>query len=357
MSKLLISLATLGSGGTERVLSILSSPLADSFDEVKCVLWQGGDIFYTFDSRFRIVSLPELTGRKGRINQIGAFRSLVKKERPDLILSFLTPFNMLVILSTVGLCTKVVVSERTDPKRVFIGGKPVLWLRNLLYSRAAGILTQTEYAKSCFNGKLSGKVKVIYNPVMMTKGLVGKALKTKKEKLFVTVGRLESVKDQATMIMAFEKFNQKHPGYKLILYGEGPMRQSLDSLVRELGIEKFVLMPGRKNNVWEAMGEAVCFLLSSKYEGMSNSMIEAMCLGLPVVSTKVAGATDLIRDGQNGYLVDIGDSDRMAECMMKIVENADMGARMGQDAMKVYELLRSDKITAQWVEYLKDTVK
>lgn len=354
MSKLLISLATLGSGGAERVLSVLSSPLADNFDEVKCVLWEGGDVFYTFDPRIRIVSLPEQTGRKGRINQIGAFRRLVKKERPDLILSFLTPFNMLVILSTIGYRTKIVVSERTDPKRIFAGGKPVLWLRNLLYRRAVGILTQTEYAKSCYGGKLSEKVKVIFNPVTMTEEQVGKALKTKKEKLFITVGRLESVKDQTTMIEAFGKFNRKHPGYKLLLYGEGPMRQSLESLVRKLGLEDIVLMPGRNNCVWEAMGGAICFLLSSKYEGMSNSMIEAMCLGLPVVSTKVAGATDLIKDGQNGFLVDIGDSERMAECMMKIADNADMGERMGQEAMKVYELLRSDKITAQWVEYLKD---
>ena len=76
--KIIISIATLGSGGAERVLSVLSTPLADNFDEVQYVLWEGGQSFYPIDSRVKIVSLPELSGRKGRNKQITTFRRYIR---------------------------------------------------------------------------------------------------------------------------------------------------------------------------------------------------------------------------------------------------------------------------------------
>lgn len=180
MSKLVVSIATLGSGGAERVLSVLSSNLADNFSSVQYVLWDGGKPFYPIDGRIKIVSLPDISGKQGRRRQITTFRRLIKGERPDLVLSFLTPYNMLVLLSTIGLKQKVVVAERTDPKRLLSGGKVGLWLRDLLYRLANGILTQTDYAKSCYDEKFAGKTRVIYNPVTMSDEQVGMALRTPK---------------------------------------------------------------------------------------------------------------------------------------------------------------------------------
>jgi len=352
MTKLIVSIATLGSGGAERVLSILSNSLADIFDEVQYVMWDGGEVFYEIDKRVRIVSLPELSGRKGRTKQIIEFRRLVKKEKPNLILSFLTPYNMLVLLSTIGIKQKVVVAERTDPKRLLAGGKPMLMLRDYLYRRACGILTQTEYAKSCYGGVLASKTKVIYNPVMMTEEQVGAAVRVQKDKTFVSVGRLEPIKDQLTMIDAFGLFHEKYPDYKLAIYGEGPMRDEIHAKIQSLGLQNCVYLPGRCNLVWEKMVSADCFLLSSKTEGMSNAMIEAMCLGLPVISTKVAGATDFIKTGENGYLVDVGDYKTMSDHMCEIADNPELQKELGNSAKKAYDILRADVICKQWVDYL-----
>lgn len=357
MSKLLVSIATLGSGGAERVLSILSKPLADSFDEVQYVMWDGGEVFYNIDERIKIVSLPQLSGRVGRTKQMRAFHRYVKQEKPSLILSFLTPYNMLVLLSTIGMKQRIVVAERTDPNRLLSGGKPALWLRDHLYKRTVGILTQTQYAKSCYDLKFANKTKVIYNPITMTKDQVGAATRTEKEKFFVSVGRLETVKDQTMMIEAFDYFHQNHPDYRLVIYGEGPMRQQLESLIVQRGLNGVVTLPGNNNKVWDAMLPAEYFLLSSQYEGMSNAMIEAMCLGLPVISTKVAGATDLIKDGVNGYLVDVKNSDAMTNRMSQVADNASLQKLMGVEAMKVYEKLKADVICKQWVDYLKGLIK
>ncbi len=353
MNKLIITIATLGSGGAERVLSILSKPLADSFDEVQYVMWDGGEVFYQIDKRIKIISLPELSGKYGRKKQLKAYRQYIKQENPDLILSFLTPYNMLVLLSTFGLRKKIIVAERTDPKRLLAGGKPMLRLRDLLYRRASGILTQTEYAQSCYARQFPNKTHVIYNPILMSDEQVGSALRKKKEKMFVSVGRLESVKDQASMIEAFAIFHELHKDYRLVIYGEGPMRQNLECLINEKNLKGSVVLAGRCNQVWDMIVSAECFLLTSLAEGMSNAMIEALCLGLPVISTKVAGSTDFIIDGQNGFLVNIGDVPSLVSKMSLIADNPELRENMGEEAKKAYEKLNAEIICKQWVSYLQ----
>lgn len=352
MKKLIVSIASLGSGGAERVLSVLSKPLVERFDEVQFVLWEGGEPFYEFDKRAKIVELPKLSSRKGTNKQIKTFRQYIKKEKPSLILSFLTHYNMLVLFATMGMRQKVVVAERTDPNRRLAGGKPMLRLRDFMYRRAAGILTQTRYAQSYYEKKYPSKTKVFYNPMTMTEQQVGMATRAAKEKVFVSVGRLDGVKDQDMMIRAFNQFHKKHPEYKLVIYGEGPQRTQLEDLISSLGLDGAVMLPGRNNNVWDAISSAECFLLSSKYEGMSNAMVEALCLGLPVISTKVAGATEIIKDGENGYLVDVGDADSMTKYMCRIADNDELRQKLSAGAVKVYELFRADKICQEWVEYL-----
>lgn len=356
MSKLIVSIATLGTGGAERVLSVLSTPLAEQFDAVQYVLWEGGEPFYPVDSRVKIVSLPDLSGKRGRNRQMMTFRRLVKQEKPDLVLSFLTPYNMLVLLSTIGLKQKIVVAERTDPRRLLSGGKAGLWLRDWLYRRADGILTQTEYAKSCYDEKFAVKTAVIYNPVMMNDGQVGVALRTEKEHLFVTAGRLEPVKDQTMMIDSFAAFHKIHPDYRLMIYGEGPMHETLQEQINGLGLQDAVVLAGRTNDLWNKIACAEAFLLTSEYEGMSNALIEAMCLGLPVISTKVAGATDLIKDGENGFLIGVKDSKALADRLSRLAVSSELREQMGRKASKVFDQVRQDKICKQWIEYLKSKV-
>ena len=356
MSKLIVSIATMGSGGAERVLSVLSTPLTDYFEEIQYVLWDGGDPFYLVDPKVKIVSLPELSGKKGRRKQMGTFRRLIKHERPDLVLSFLTPYNMLVLLSTLGIKQKIVVAERTDPTRLLSGGRAGLWARDLIYRRACGILTQTEYAKSIYDSKFAGKTKVIFNPVTMTNEQVGMALRAEKEKVFVTAGRLETVKDQATMVEAFAKFYKTHSDHRLMIYGDGPMKETLQKKVEDLGVQKAVMLAGRTNELWDKIKVAEAFLLTSEYEGMSNALIEAMCMGLPVISTKVSGAIDLIEDGVNGYLIDVKDIEALTGRMVRLADDALLRERMGKEATKVYELLRQDKICKEWIDYIMSII-
>jgi len=356
MSKLLISCATLGHGGAERVLSILSHSFADNFDEIIYLMWLKGNMFYKIDPRVRLISLPDYSGYNNRYREILAFRKIVKKEKPDLVLSFLTPFNMLVQLATVGLQIKVVVCERNDPHYV-PGGKIMEKLRDFTYRWSYGILTQTDYSKKCYKGKLGEKATVIYNPVMMNREEVGSALLKEKSKRIITVGRLHPQKNQRMLIDSFAIFFKDHPTYELVIFGEGPLKQELIHYVEQRGLSKVVKFMGQSDNVWEEIKVSKMFVLSSIAEGMSNALIEAMCLGVPVISTKVAGAVDLIKDGENGYLIDLKDVKGMSQRMSQIADNEALANQLGTIAAKVYELLNEQTISKRWIDYIWNTIK
>lgn len=357
MSKLIISISDIAGGGAARVLSVLSTPLAENFDSVQIVNWSDVPVFYDYDKRIKIVHLPRLSGQKSRYGQMGTFRKYIRQEKPDLVLSFLTPYNMLALTATLLMKVRFVVAERTDPKRNVAGGKVMLWLRNLLYLRPIGILTQTEYAKSCYHGILGRKTTVIYNPVPMGLEYVGRALKTEKRKEIITVGRFYAVKDLPTMIDAFGIFHRSHPDYRLIIYGFGPLKDGISLKIENDGLSDSVSLKDPRSDIWDCIIGAQIFILSSIVEGMSNALTEAMCLGLPVISTKVAGSTDLIRNGENGYLVNVKDVETMAECMTKLADNEELRQSMGEEATKVYHILREDKICKQWIDYLKSVIK
>ena len=351
MSRLIINIGTLSAGGAERVVSILTKPFADSFDKVEIVLWHRLPIYYIIDSRVNITCLPDLSGSESRVKNMIFFRRYIKQLMPDLLLSFLTPFNMLAIVSLLGCKVKKVVCERNDPHFIK-GGKFMEPIRNFLYRFVDGALVQTKYGLSCYPAYIRKKMKVIYNPVVLPNNIIGKAIEEPKENLFVSVGRLEPQKNQRMLIKAFAQFCDKHDDYKLVIYGDGSMREELELYIDCLGLQEKVRLPGSCKDLWQRLLPAKAFLLSSDAEGMSNALIEAMCLGLPVVSTKVSGSTDLIDNSNNGILVDIGDTDGMYKAMCDIVDNTKGSLSMGRKASNLYKDLNADVISKQWVAYL-----
>ena len=349
--KLLATIGALGAGGAERVLSILSKSFADEFEEVHYVIWHNIPVFYELDPRVRLHVLDDSPDISRRYRDILPFRRLIKQLKPDIVLSFLTPYNMLACISCIGVKVKLVVAERNDPMYLK-GGRLMRFARDLLYRRADGLLAQTEYSKSCYSGRLNRICTIIPNPVIMNPEYVGSALDAGKENKIVSVGRLDPQKDQATLITAFSLFLKTHPDWTLEIYGEGPLRQDLESQVRRLSLEGKVLLPGTSNHIWDCMISARIFVLSSMAEGMSNALIEAMCLGVPVISTNVAGSGDLIKDGDNGYIVDIGDYEAIADKMSILADNTRLASDIGRQACTIYEKLNINIISRQWIQYL-----
>lgn len=355
--KIIISCATLAQGGASRVVANLSKPFADEFDSVTIILWVTKPVFYTHtDPRVTVLFLEDEAGSKNDITKMVWFRRYVKKNKPDMILSFLEPFNIRVLLSTIGLGINTIVAERNDPRMVN-GSIFMDWFEKTVYKLADAILVQTQTVKEFFSGSLEPKVSIIYNPVNIDPEIVGKALKTEKAKRIVSAARLTPQKHLKDLINAFAIFVKSHNDYTLTLYGEGPQEAELKMLANTLGISDSVEFPGPSKTIHDDILNADMFALVSDREGMSNSMIEAMCLGLPCICTKVSGAVDLINHGENGLLIDVGDISSLVDNMSLIADNPSKAVKIGEKASELFNILNKDIIYKQWVDYVKSKLK
>ena len=148
----------------------------------------------------------------------------------------------------------------------------------------------------------------------------------------VAVGRMDENKNQRMAIRAFCKIAERFPDARLILYGDGPLRRELTEEVRSLDMSERILLPGRITDVPEKLEKAYAFVLTSFTEGMPNTLIEAMSLGTACISTDCpcGGPKDLIRDGENGFLVPVDDSDALADRLTRLLENPDLMQQMGK---------------------------
>lgn len=350
MNKLYISCATLGSGGAERVISVLSTPFADHYDTVKVCTWITAPVFYQVDNRVEVVDIEQESKSTNILKKMAWFRQYIKIEAPDLLLSFLYPWSMKVLMALAFTRVPVVVAERQDP-RIVRGGWLTKCLRHILYLRTKGILVQTEENKQYYRGALSNKTYAIYNPVSLASEQIGTALAAPKTDTIVTVGRLDPAKNHFLLIDAFGLFVQKHPGYHLSVYGEGPLRPSIEDYIEEKGLKGKVELKGAKKNVTSYIVSAKVFVLSSKYEGMPNALIEAMCVGLPCISTKVSGATELIRSGENGILID-DNAQQLANAMSTVIDDVSFAESLAGNAVRLYEKVNLDTICKQWIDYI-----
>ncbi|MCH5230104.1 MAG: glycosyltransferase [Muribaculaceae bacterium] len=349
MKKLFIVCGALESGGAERVISILSKPLSEEYETV-LITWRNSDAFYKIDPKIQVISLPIFTKSNNIIKKIIKFRKLSKKVKPDLILSFLTPFNILTIISLWFTNFKIVAAERLDP-RYLKGGKLMQWIRNQIYKRADFILCQTNFIKDLYPNYLQKKIYILYNPIILEKSLIGKALTFEKGNTIVAVGRLHPQKNYNLMIDGFNLFLEDFPDYKLLIYGIGSLQDSLEKKIEELNLQNHVILKGNSKTIHQDILSAKVFLMTSLFEGMSNALIEAMCLGIPVISTKVSGATDLIKDKENGILIEDKPED-IKNALELILKSEDRAKEMGNKACEVYNKLNVEIISKEWIDFI-----
>ena len=353
MKRHIFFIGTLRNGGAERVVSILASQMAEQGIDTEIVMYYDKPIFYEVSSKVKLTIAEKETGTKSKVKNILWLRKYFKANA-KIIISFLAPFNIMAIAANLGSGTPIIVADRNDPRMV-PSNNVIRKVRDFLYRFADGIVVQTEKNKAYFSSSVQKKSVVIYNPVDFKK-YAGIGLNTVKEKKIVTAGRLMPQKNQTMMIRAFAEVLKKHPEYQLVIYGDGPSEAQLKALVEELGISQNVFLPGNVKDLHDKIKSAEIFVLSSDYEGMPNALIEAMCLGLPCVSTEVSGATDLIIHKKNGMLTKLNDQQEFTDAMLELIENPGVAAEICRQAVELNEELRLSKIMNQWILFIKATV-
>lgn len=355
MNTIYVSCRSFGKGGAERVLSVLSTAFANHYDYVVYLFWHKSSLSYEIDKRAEVVWIPDEAKSDNIVKKMLWFRRYVREGRPTKVLSFLTPTNMITLAALKGLYINVFVSERADPHYYFKRYKMEFLLcrmRNYLYAKAKGIIVQSQTMKDYYKGKLGEKCQIIFNPIFMSHDVVGCGLKSEKKNRIISVGRLAKFKNQKMMISAFGRFLVSHPDYCLCIYGEGECRHELEQHIEAEGLAGKVLLPGSTNKVFECIKDAKMFVLSSNYEGLSNALIEAMCIGLPCVSTKVSGSTDIIENRVNGLLVECGDEEQLVNAMTEVADNEALAKMIAENATHLFDRLSIDAISNVWTKYL-----
>lgn len=150
---------------------------------------------------------------------------------------------------------------------------------------------------------------------------------------FITVGRLEPVKDIGTLVRAFWQVRRQRPDVKLDIVGDGSERTALQVLAKELGLTDSVHFLGEQDDVPAILSRASVFVNCSLSEGISLSLLEAMSLGLGVIATRVGGNPEVIEDGRTGILVPPGEPVALSRAMLRLLDDAELG-RLGRAAGK-----------------------
>lgn len=329
--KIVFVIPNMTGGGTERVISLLANEYSKRGVEVTIMMFAGDECAYSLDPRVELLCISQQSHGDIRIqwNRICRMRKYFRENRGSLIYSFSVMGTVFSALTTVGKKCPMLVSERNDPRH----GRQGL-MRNLAYSKAVKIAVQTRECIGYFPRFLQKKALVIPNPVDVTlpTPFVGE-----REKTVVFVGRLHQQKNPVLLLEAYTEFIRRFPEYMLHMYGKGELENQLKKLSEKLGISDKIVWHGFCPDVRDRIIRAGMYVLSSDFEGISNSMLEAMAMGIPVIATDcpIGGSSTYIRDEENGLLVPVGDREKLARAMMRLASNKELMERLSRNGAMI----------------------
>lgn len=362
--RILFNTMGLGKGGAERVISLLANSLVKE-NEVAIIMNINSEIEYDFDNRIQIIPLVKNDSpflrklRRISIFIIEKMKKIICEFEPDIIISFLPePSFRVLFLKKYSKKIKnipIIVSVRNDP--VIEYKNPLFYhLMKLLYPSSDELVLQTNDSKDYFIKNINKIGFVIPNPVsdmFLTNRYTGK-----RKKEIVAVGRLETQKNYKNMIKAFKIVNTKHPDYVLKIYGDGILKDEIQNYINSLNLNKKVLLMGKTDDVKNAIYCATAFVMSSDFEGMPNSLLEAACLGVPCISTNCpcGGPKEILKDGKNGVLVPVNDCNSLADGICKIIEDKEFADRISKNSNASSFNYKKEKILKMWIKTITKTI-
>ncbi len=358
--KILFHLNSMGRGGAERVVSILSQHFVQhGYEVVVATQWFSENEYVLADGVKRVsVGLTQADEGKGRFakawSRLTNLRKCVKQEKPDLVISFCCKANFRSAFSLIGSRIPLLVSVRNNPVEDY---EPHKLATRLMEHKAAGCVFQTPDARSYFSKKLQDKSKIIFNPISDSY-LESVVDAVKKEKTIITVGRIARQKNHLLLLESFAVICDKHSEYTLKIYGDiqdADVYHNLEDYIKEHNLTDRVRFMGTTNSIKQELEKASLFVLSSDYEGMPNALIEAMAVGLPVISTDCpcGGSALLIEDKVSGLLTPIQDKKALSEAMDSILSAPKRAEEMGREARLVLDKVHPQKICREWVSYIQ----
>lgn len=347
--KILLYINVLSSGGAERVMSNLANEFSKK-NEVILVNSYKTENEYKLSSNIKHIYLDDNVQTnflRKNISRINKLRTIIKKERPDIAISFMAEPNFRLLLANMFLPFKTIISIRNDPTKEYPN---ILFktLAKILFLKADGIVFQTNDAKSFFSKKIQKKSKIIYNPIK-SDFYKNKSLNIGTD--IVAVGRLTSQKNHNLLIDSFYKISSEIKD-NLYIYGDGELKTELQNKINKLNLSNRVFLMGNVQDLHHILPKYKLYILPSDYEGMPNSLMEGMACGLPCISTDCpcGGPKELL---SMDYLFKVNDSKELSNKILKMLNSEELLKKAKQENIKKsYEFLDKN-ILNEWYDFIK----
>ena len=358
--KIVIIMPSLSSGGAERVISILANNWVEKGYDVNLILWNAENRFYTINKNINVIDLNfRYKNRVERLYKqlivIYSLRQQLKRLKPKFVLSFLSLNNIVTLISSLFLDTKIIISERNNPKELNIDlSKKLFFIRRFLYKNFANaIVCQTELAKELISKEFPKiRISSIPNPIKMT----NIDRNSVEENLLLNIGRLHPQKGQLDLLDIVSKLKTKN--FKLIILGEGDLRNELEIKIKKLNLERNVFLKGAVDNINEWLSKSSIFVFSSKYEGFPNALAEAMIAGVPSISYDCdTGPKELIKDSINGFLINLDDKQNFTNKINLLLSDKELRNKFSTESKKLIHELNEDIISEKYLNFCMENSK
>jgi GalNAc-alpha-(1->4)-GalNAc-alpha-(1->3)-diNAcBac-PP-undecaprenol alpha-1,4-N-acetyl-D-galactosaminyltransferase len=357
MKNLCLVIPALHAGGMERVMVELAWYFSEKDNlDINLILYgYKREIFYPLPEKI-VVHKPDFEFNNSKrfyftLKTLLFLRKKIKSLNPDSVLSFGEYWNSFVLLALMGLRCSVFISDRCRPDKSLglIHDK----LRKWTYPQAKGVIAQTEIAKEIYKTQfINNNIKVIGNPIRKLNSSIEK---NPKEDIVLTVGRLIKSKNHDELIKLFVKIN--NPNWKLVIVGGNAQKQNLmnklKGLIKELNAEDKVILAGNQLDVESYLQKCKIFAFTSSSEGFPNVIGEAQSIGLPVITFNcVAGPSDMIDDGENGFLIPLFDYNMFQSKLKMLMEDEYLREQFGSKARESIKRYSINIIGDQFYKFI-----
>jgi GalNAc-alpha-(1->4)-GalNAc-alpha-(1->3)-diNAcBac-PP-undecaprenol alpha-1,4-N-acetyl-D-galactosaminyltransferase len=354
----------LGSGGAERVMSILANYWASQGWEITLIMLvdPSKPAFYPLDPRIQLKSLGIAKNSTNPLAaiyhsgwRIATLRREIIASKPDAILSFMSSVNVYNILAGWNLDVPIIVSEHTYPGATDANQ---IWqsLMKWSYRHADLVTVLTQNAVPFYPETAGYRTISIPNPVLTPTPVVStdRLLPTPS---LLAVGRLDRRKGFDLLIKAFHQLQAKYPEWQLTILGEGSRRADLEELRSQLQLTDRVHLPGAVTNVREYLAQAELFVLSSRVEGFPMALCEAMACGVPVLATDcLSGPRDIIENGVNGVLVATEDVDALVAGLDTLMSDPALRQQLAQNAPQILDRFGLERVMEMWTDAIEKSI-
>ena len=343
MTKVMVVIPALGTGGGEKIAIDIAANVDKRKIEVLVVsLYEKKDTIldrYAMDLGLNVVYLDKKIGFDAKV--IGRLHKVYKEFKPDVIhthlyvgpyVFFATPRKVKKIHTVHNLAEK----EATGLLRTLMLFGYKMW--NVVPVAISPLCART--ISDLYHIELQ-TIPCIMNGIDINRFNLKRTVHQKIR--FLNVGRFYPQKNQKLLIEAFKRVHSCIEETELELVGDVDLRKKLENQIESLGLSGTVIMNGETDRVDLKLNNADVFVMSSDFEGLPVSVLEAMASGLPIVSTAAGGTVDIVEHEENGLIVDVGNGDQLAEAMIRLAHDKELRITMGKKSRKMAEQYSIEK--------------